>query len=256
MDNLRILDIDLDFFLNNKHIGEVTNINRLENEYFKPWTDEKVVSFLEYNCGLSIKNPIQGKTFTHHDEVFYLLRDLQLQNNFKYLFQIDHVDAHADLGTGDASYNYISSDLLHRSMQERCFPDKTNGWEGLSAGNYLAFAIACRWVSSLTYINNPDWIDDLQWFFFKDFEVSSNVIQLKKYSPEQMHHIIYEGDMLELAKATIPIEIEPEVQFQLLDFNNFRSDGKYDKIFLTQSPGFTPLASDKLIPIIEQYIKH
>src|SRR2546421_12770717 len=95
---IRILDIDLDFFLSNRHMGRVTETNRLDSHSYKPWKIEKVEEFLENCCGLSKTNKTPGKLFVHHIEVFYFLRQLQEANNFSYKFKIDHVDAHADLG--------------------------------------------------------------------------------------------------------------------------------------------------------------
>lgn len=254
MQKLKVLDIDLDFFLSEKHTGVVTETKRLEGNYV-PWEIQKVRSFLEQNCGLNLNKKISGKIFKHHDEVFYYMRDLQIENDFKIRFLIDHVDAHADLGTGDASYKYISENILQRPLNERCFPEKINGWEGLSAGNFLAFAIACRWLEKLNYINVADWADDLQWFLFQDFNPQTDNIQLKHFSAEQMEKIIYGNGIHEEAKAATPMMLEPKVPFKVIDFNSFISDGRYDLIFLTQSPGFTPASSDQLIPVISEYIR-
>jgi len=253
---MKILDIDLDFFLNNKHCGTVTSVRRLNSQNYKPWTTSAVEEFLEQNCGLNKTTKLSGKCFVHHVEVFHFLRDLQEKKNFSLTFDIDHLDAHGDLGTGDASYIYIATSILSKPINERAYPDKINGWEGLSSGNFLAFAIACRWIDSLKYINNIEWTDDTQWFNFKEFDTEGNVIQLKLFSESQMDKIINgnNGDMMEMAKSIIPLAYEPEILFSVIDYRTFKNTDKYDLIFLTQSPGFTPKLSDNLIPIIKQYI--
>lgn len=250
---MRILDLDLDFFLNKKHCGVVTNINRLSENDFQPDSNEHFIDFLENRCGLSELRKIRGKVFVHHDEVFYFLRKLQEQRNFELTFEIDHVDAHADIGFGDSSHFYISSEILALPLSQRPYPDKINGWEGLSPGNYLSFAIACRWITSLKYITKPEWANDISWFHFRNFDVTTNIIELKRFNSYQIESI-KSFPIAERVASFQPIEIEPEVPFSIEDSNNFESDGNYDYIFLTQSPGFTPLTSDRLIPIFNRYI--
>ena len=253
---MKILDIDLDFFLNDKHRGSITNVKRLPDKYFKPWKVNEVENFLENNCGLNKEKKTHGKYFIHHHEVFLYLRKLQEQNNHLLKFCIDHLDAHADLGTGDLSYQYIATTILNKPVIERAYPDKLNGWEGLSSGNFLAFAIACRWVERLNYINNIEWVDDTQWFHFKDFNIKSNIIQFKQFSNSQMDKIINCAiGMKQMTKSITPLSYEPEVPFSVTDFNKFVNKEEYDLIFLTQSPGFTPKKSDELIPVIKQYMK-
>jgi hypothetical protein len=253
---MKILDIDLDFFLNNKHCGTVTSVRRLSSKNFKPWTEQEVQEFLESNCGLKKMEKVSGKFFKHHDELFYFLRKLQEQADFSLTFSIDHIDAHGDLGTGDASYRYIATEILSRPLKGRAYPDKINGLSGLGAGNFLAFAIACRWIDSLKYINNIEWTDDTQWFNFKNFDTESNIIQLKQFSEKQMDKMLFGNmsDMRETARSILPLAYEPEVPFEVIDYKKYKNIDKYDFVFLTHSPGFTPKGSDNLIPIIKQYI--
>lgn len=253
---IRILDIDLDFFLNRKANNVTTSTTRLDEQNYQPWEQDKVIEFLEGSCGLKIDQPIPGRIFTHHDEVFYFLRDLQSKNDNSLKFVIDHVDAHADLGQGDASFRYISTEVLFKPVSDRQNIGKFNGYEGLSPGNYLVFAIACRWVVSLNYINRKEWSDDLFKFHFRDCNPSSGLIELKKYTEEILKDMMGRGPIHEVAHRFPPIELEPSVPFRTIDISDFTSDGNYDYIFLTQSPGFTPLSSDSLIPLIAQYIEH
>ena len=252
---IRLLDIDLDFFLNRKAHSVTTSTARLDEQYYQPWEESKVLEFMEQRCGLTTDQPIPGRIFTHHDEVFYFLRDLQSKNDNLLEFAIDHIDAHADLGQGDASFKYISTDVLFKPASERQNIDKFNGYEGLSAGNYLAFAIACRWIASLNYINRKDWSDDVFKFHFRDCNPSSGLIELKKYTDEVMKDMMGRGPVHEVAHRFPPLELEPPVPFRAIDISDFQSDGNYDYILLTQSPGFTPLASDSLIPLISQYME-
>lgn len=253
---MRVLDIDLDFFLHRKatHIS-ITNTKRLGKKEYRCWTKKDTVRFLEERCGLSSTNKIPGKVFTHHDEVFYFLKGLQQKNNSELQFSIDHVDAHADLGMGDTSYRFIASDILHRTVSDRSDIQVFNGYEGLSAGNYLAFAIACRWISGLNYINKTEWQNDLPIFLFRNLNPATNVIELKKFHGYQIDQMISSGDFYKKALEIQPLELEPAVPFKKIDYNSFLSDGKYDYIFLTQSPAYTPASADQLIPLIKNYIE-
>lgn len=254
---LNILDIDLDFFLNNKYLGSVTSEKRLDPKEYIPWQEYEVIEFLEKNCGLRKETPVRGAYFRHHVDVFYFLRKLQEQNDFALTFNIDHVDAHGDLGTGDTSYIYISSILLAKPVKERAYPDVTGNWNDLSSGNYLAFAAACRWLARLRYINNIDWADDTQWFNLKDFKFGGDTIQLKQFSIKEMTALSqgYLGPMDVAARKLSPISVEPEIPLEVIDFPSFTSSGDYDYVLLTQSPGFTPRTSDRLISVIESYMR-
>ena len=250
---IKILDIDLDFFLNNRATSiSNTSEKRLSSNFYIPWKADDVIAFLEVNCG--IKNKIYGKLFKHHVEVFDFLRSLQEDNNYSVKFNIDHVDAHADLGYGDLSYKYISEEVIAKPIKERADALQKNGWYGISSGNYLAFAVACRWINKLRYINHSKWLDDLPWFNFKNFDVSEN-LQLKQYSLPQMKKILNNSiGMIEMAKRIKPMSLEPCISFECIDRTKFKSNGKFDYLLLTQSPGYTPKKSDALIPIIQSYI--
>lgn len=249
---IKILDIDLDFFLNQRHTGVTTSLKRL-GTYYKRWKKSDVKRFIENNCGLNKINKVKGRYFIHHDEVFYFLRELQEQNDFRLRFSIDHVDAHADLGLGDASYKYIFTDILSRPIKDRCYNLKTNGWEGLSAGNFLAFGIAARWISSINYISNPDWREDIQWLLFREYNPATNIIELKHYTAEQIEALILKMSF-DPSKFPAPMALEPPVHFNVIDYSMFTNNEPYDYVFLTQSPGFTPRKSDELIPVILDYI--
>lgn len=250
-----ILDIDLDFFLNRKHHGSTTSEKRLDSKFYKPWTELQVRNFLEENCGLAHNETISGAYFKHHVEAYYFLRDLQEANGYSLKFNVDHVDAHGDFGMGDSSYLYISSELLHLPPNKRAYPDKIGRSNGLGSGNFLTFAIACQWISRLRYVTNIEWSDDRLWFHHKNYDENCGAIQLKKFSIEQMNNILNRPtDMKTTALSQTPLGLEPEVPFEKVDHNLFRSGYVYDFILLTQSPGFTPKASDRLIPIIQEYM--
>jgi hypothetical protein len=252
----KILDIDLDFFLSRKKTEKpMSDLSRLEDDFYLPWDEETTREFLEKQCGLSQKNRVKGAFFVQHDEVFYFLRTLQERNEQALIFEIDHLDAHADLGMGDDSYRYLSELVLWKTLNERPYSNVDGSRQRVTAANYLAFCIACRWVKSVNYVNRSEWSNDLPSFLFKHFDVTGNLM-LKKFEKHQMEKIIEfnGGDFWETAKKELPVAVEPEVSFKVIDWVHFQAKETYDFILLTQSPGYTPQTSDKLIPVITSYI--
>lgn len=57
---MKILDIDMDFFLDNIAHWE-NGLDRLNDAEYKPWLEEEFREFLEKRCLLSRKNPIKGR---------------------------------------------------------------------------------------------------------------------------------------------------------------------------------------------------
>jgi len=246
---MNILDIDLDFFLS--VIPTIAAQDRLDSTEYFAWSDEKVRLFLENQCGLSPKKPIQGSVFTHHHEAFIFWRDLIQKNILTTPFEVVHVDAHADLGLSlcDGSWKYISGELLSLPLEQR-ITSCEGGKNGLSANNYLYFALACHWIKKLTYVHHPKMNNDLPPLIFKDFNTESGLIQLKKYDKKVLENERFFDSLQEY-----PIlETEDEIPFALIKCNNYKANSVFDFVFLTQSPSYTPIASDKLIPIIKDYI--
>ncbi|MFX1325502.1 MAG: hypothetical protein ACFE8N_11125, partial [Promethearchaeota archaeon] len=91
----RILDIDLDFFLNK--IAEAREDGkRLKKKHYYPWNKIALASFLENKCLLSKKNRIPGKIVTNHQKAFFFWRELFLNQKIKIPFELVHIDAHSD----------------------------------------------------------------------------------------------------------------------------------------------------------------
>ena len=71
---MRILDIDLDFFLNTIHYWG-NGDERLSEGGFVPWSEQKVIHFLEVHCGIAGKK-IRGRIVTKHNEALYFWEEL------------------------------------------------------------------------------------------------------------------------------------------------------------------------------------
>lgn len=243
---MRILDLDLDFFLSSIAHDQSSGGARLSEKDFKPWANDKVREFLESRCGLSTQRRIPGEYVTHHHEAFYWWRALIKDGKLTTPFEVVHVDAHADLGAGTFGYSkvYLGFDLLHQRLEQRESPEE--GGMKMNAGNYLLVAIACRWLSKLVYVMHPEnRLQDCEEWLFSDCGDESWTLALPK---------------LQKPKITVPgvplhvIEREPAVEFVPASETTFRDDGTFDFIVLCQSPGFTPKSSDLLVPLIQEYM--
>jgi hypothetical protein len=54
---LRILDLDLDFFIDGAASWRASDSGRLDAADFPPWSREKALSFLEESCKLTFSPP-------------------------------------------------------------------------------------------------------------------------------------------------------------------------------------------------------
>lgn len=244
---MRIIDIDLDFFLDDIDHGTRYR-KRLSDKEFNPWNENDVVQFLESQCGLKAKK-IPGRYVEEHHEALFFWIELISKEKLITPFEVVHIDAHADLGMGDAAYVYIMNDLLHVAVGERktlLVDEKGEIQENgkkVNEGNYLAFAIALRFVSQLKYVTHEIVLNtpiDIPHHYIKD-----NTIQMKatvNYNPI-------------LLNSPMPIKsYEPEVPLEKISKSEFQDNGNFDFIVLSHSPAYTPKSSDVLIPIIKNYI--
>ncbi len=255
---MQILDIDLDFFQDGRFMDLADDKDkRLSEEQALPWGKEKVITFLEKNCGLSKKQKIKGEIFTHHHEVFFELRELIKLRELEVPFALNHIDAHADLGLGvnDGSSTYIMTEVLHAPLSERAYP-KQGGNDGLGFSNYLSFVIANRWINELNFIINEQWRDDILRSFLVEDDIPDMMpfgrynftIQLKKYTKTQIENLSYRH-------KCEPIGYEPKLPFNIIPYDGFKLDDPCDFLFLSQSPGYTSKETDAFIDIISEYIK-
>lgn len=250
---LKILDIDLDFFLNEIYYGgDAYGNRRINGEKYKPWSKDRVISFLENNCGLSTQRKIRGAFFIEHYKLFHWLTRIRKINGHEDLcFSIDHVDGHADLEVGDGTIEYIAAELLSFPFEQRDYLQRFGMQQDLDSGNFLLYAIACRLVKELNFIIPSGKVKDVFTFLYKDYDKNSHALQLKKFTRNQMYELF---ENLEHLERFIPECVEPEVPFHIIPYQEFRSKGDYDLIFFAKSPTFTPKESDELIPVIMEYI--
>lgn len=239
----RVLDLDLDAFVYGSEDGRTRDDPRLDAEVHPPWDLPKVLSFLRCNCRLS--GPLPGFAVEHHGDLFFRWRDAIEEGLLDPGFHVTHVDAHADLGTGDFGFDYLLTELLRERPQNRHSP-KT-GDDGLGDGNYLAFTIANRWINDLTYViggRYEDFMDypwqpgDLLPHVFENFDLETRTIRLPTLEPRNLRENLGSTDRLR------PLALEPPVPFDWLLWHEYQATEPFDLICLSRSPSFTPAAAD------------
>ncbi len=244
----RILDLDLDFFLDGAATWRGREHDRLEAADYPPWPLAQVFSFLRERCGLDRRLP--GFVVEHHGELFPLWRDAIDARRLTPPFHVTHVDAHADLGLGDSGYSYLMTSLLFEEPEHRRFPKEGEG--GLEDGNYLSFAIACRWLSELVYVHNgSSGGDDVLPYYREGFDLGAENLQLVGIrSQTELRENLLTPKNLQIAHR------EPTVPFRAVIWDQFQVDQPFDFICLARSPPFTPPESDPIFDAIrEQFIE-
>jgi len=244
---MRFLDIDLDAFLSSvafyRNGGE-----RLDPEAYQPWTEARLRDFLERQCGLSRDHPIPGWFVEDHDGAFDVMR--ALVGDACRPLEVIHVDAHADLGMGDASW----VDLIEHvglPLAERREPKR--GDHLLSLGSWLAYALAADFISALTYVHPARRGKDLTAIHFRNGDVESGSIEMKAYTRPDLPADGASPDYWRLVKLAPDLALAP-VPFATATLDDFAATAPFDVGLLCHSPSYTPATADALIPIVGEYI--
>lgn len=232
-----VLDLDLDFFLTDvcplSEEGE-----RPEASCAAPWAEEEVRSFLEKTLKLSKTRPIPGRVFETHDRALDFWEMLLKDGVIEAPFHVTHVDAHTDLGIAERGYPFVRHTVLAKPVPMRAQIGAYREMHKLTEANYLSFALAFRWVSSLTNVRIPP---------------SKPDFPAEMLSPE--------GDGIRLFTAFPALFEAKNGQEPLIAYTEarypeaFGVPDRFSAMSLAVSPRYTPSAADKLIPIISEYMR-
>jgi UPF0489 domain len=258
----RVLDIDLDFFVFGTAYPPAKSRCRLSSDEYEVWPIDSALEFLASHCGLT--GPLPGCAVERHDAVFFKWRGAIDAGVLAPQFHVTHVDAHADLGAGDNGYDYLLTELLHRPVEHRHHPRLADedGWGGMGEGNYLAFAIACRWLSDLNYViggrhqvnievgaplkGRPT---DLMRLLMEDFDLDAGALRFPVLDPKDL--AVNRTDSARLR----PLAWEPRVPFAYMYGQDFQASQPFDFIYLARSPRYTPGTADDIYDAIyERFI--
>jgi hypothetical protein len=244
----RVLDLDLDFFLDVRFLPRRSRTDRLPISEGRPWENQRVREFLEGQWLLATGSPIPGKLVTDHHEAYWYLRDLVRSQRLRPPFEIHHVDSHADLGIagiGNDVFEFLLTEHLAKRVEER--EDPPLGRHGMNEANYLLFLIACRWVSSITYVHNPATLgDDVPYTVYRNRDTTRPIELQQCTKSAYRDHIM--GSPLRVEAY------EPAVPLVVVSGEVYQSDKPFDCMVLAHSPPYTPAEADALLPVIRQYM--
>lgn len=235
---MRVLDIDLDFFLADccplAELGERPPLKGCE-----PWSAEAVTAFLETNCGLSKQTPVLGRVFETHDQALLFWEEQLAAGQLTAPFEVTHVDAHSDLGIGYPGPGFVLYNVLVMPPEKRLDTAGFYAQRKLDEANYLLFALAMRRVSALDNVRNPR---------------SRRDIPPELLAPGTTDRIRLTSLTAKLfEKQNGP---EPEIPFRVYDDHTaFRAEAPYDFVTLAMSPRYAPREADVLAEVIRQYIR-
>jgi hypothetical protein len=240
----RVLDLDLDFFVHGVEHWREREHGRLDADEYPAWSLDEALDFLRTRCGLTSRLP--GFVVEHHGALFAHWRDAIGAGVLRAPFHVTHVDAHADLGLGDAGYVHLMSELLFRKAEDRGDPG-----EDLADGNYLLFAIGCRWLSGLDYVYNRDALPgegpgDLMPYAMEGRRADAEHIQLPAFTRRQIDDLLFGGHPQ-------PVRLEPRVPFRALPCQQYRASAPFDLVCLARSPEYTPVTCDPLFDAIREH---
>jgi hypothetical protein len=232
---MRVLDIDLDFFLNDccplAEKGQRPPLLGCE-----PWDKAVVRSFLEHQCGLSVDHPIPGRIFETHDQALVFWAEMIAAKRLQAPFHVTHVDAHSDLGIGYPGPNYVLFNVLSMPVEQRRKLPVFYEQHKLDEANYLLFALATRWVVSLDNVRNP--------------RSRADIPQVLLDADGNIRLCSVASRLFESKNGT-----EPVIPFSNYpDYQAFSSPEPYDFVTLAMSPRYAPEEADCLRDIIGAYI--
>lgn len=235
---MRVLDLDLDFFLADCcPLAPVGARPALAGH--EPWPAEAAADFLERQCGLSAETPLPGAVFETHDGALRFWQSRMQAGVLTPPFHVTHVDAHSDLGIGRPGPGYVLSGVLPQRVEARADPARYTALHQLDEANYLLFALAFRWIGSLDNVRNPKSRPDIPPAVLAPGR--TDAIRLTSFAARVMEGV--NGP-------------EPLIPFRVYDdYRTFHSDAPYDFVTLAISPRYAPAAADALVPLIRRYIR-
>lgn len=264
----KILDLDMDYFMKSVavYVNESEQERLSEEDYGSSvWSEGEVRGFLENNLGLSKCNKVRGRIVAGHNESLFYWREQIEKDRLVPPFDVIHVDSHADLGLGYSSWKYILEELLKYPVEERYKHSNHLDLQGHicmeGIGDYLLFAVAYRWISSITYCGNPNGeCNDYLVGTLKDFNEEpiwkqpvQNTIQLL-YNPD-MPFPDYDDSEHVKHQFIRGSRKEPEVPFLIIpSIEDVHFNGDFDFAVLAQSPNYTPASADFIMDIFREYI--
>ena len=259
-----VLHIDIDFFVDPVVYYRTDTGPRPNGHVHRAEASTSVTRFAESQCLLSAKAPIPGSAVVHNDEVFEALERHRAAGLLTMPFEMVHVDAHADLGVGEHDYSFerITTDVLHRPVEERARNLRT-GRGALGFGNWLAFCLACRWIDKLTIVRHHGAMDDLHQAYFSEYLIPRSQprperrelnIRMQPLTFDEFITRAWQRTGAWGGKLSMPIEL-PLIPTTIVERAAFQLERPPDLLLLCLSPGYSPPSADRILKLLKRYLK-
>ncbi len=253
---MRVLDIDLDYFLDCPVSGdEISKGTRVtSSECVKSvWDKIRVRNFFEKQLGLSKDRKIKGRVFVNHHEALYFWEELIGAEMLTFPFSVVHIDSHPDLGFGELAKCVVLEDVIFRPMEYRkpryCDDCEVDGYYcNIGIGNYLLYGIGFRWFSEIDFCANPNCDYGA---IPSDIFIGEIPEKLLKPTTFPMCLTAKKSDCL--LRGIVPKE--PYVPLRIIPtFDEVKYCGDFDFVSIAQSPEYTPENADFILDIFREYI--
>lgn len=241
-----VLSLDVDYFVSPKVTWHEEG-TRPDDADHEVRTLHEVERFLRDRCLLSTERPVIGVAATDHDAAYRTIQAWLVGGILQAPFRLLHVDAHADLGLGDAGYVEILEDVIRRPLQQRAA-----GHCKLDLGNWLAYAIANRWIGEVIFLREPDPGRDpeiLACYFCNSPDWS--VLQMRPLTRGELQNL---NHTTRHQYAIIPTT-EPEVKWTQLGEASFVLDRPPELVFTCLSPEYSPPRADLIFELVKRFIR-
>ena len=239
---MRVLDIDLDFFLADTcPLAEKGSRPALTEH--EPWPAADVRAFLTERCGLSPARPVPGRVFETHDGALFLWQELLAAGRLAAPFDVTHIDAHSDLGIGRPGPGIVLNGALCQRPETRCDGHAYAARGQLDEANYLLYALAFRWVRRLENVRNPKSKKDMpaEIVSVRDAAGVPTALRLAPPLPELFEKM--NGREPEIAYREYPSGAD------------FCAETPYDFASLAISPRYAPAEADALVAVFREFIR-
>lgn len=235
--NMKILDIDMDYFQSEIHYNAHDNMRHLINPNIVAWEKDRFFKFLVDRCALSKDCKVYGRIINYHKDAYGFFEELIKYRNLEIPCDITHVDAHSDMGYAldPEYYNFITSincvDNEFLDKEKLFSPSKNHKY--INSGNYINALVLNKWVRNVEYVYHERMGRELdviqEWF---------SVI-----APTKLFQFKFNCDPGYFKSYLIP-----------LTASKFVSDTPFDYIIVAKSPSYTVKGTDELVNIIKEFI--
>lgn len=244
---MRVLNLSLDLFVDPVAVWSGLPPNRLPDDRFRAWSPDVLRRFLEERCGLRRDAPVPGRVVESHEGALAVWREWVGVGELETPFDLVHLDAHANLGSGDEGWFYVLTRLLALPLERRLGQAELTH---VTPENYILFATAFGWVRTMTFVAHHTWRPEVLDILYEEREANgSGTLRLGRYDRLLL------GPALEMGTPPPPpLALDPSVPFRVLGPGDYREGEPFDRIVVSRSPSYTPPAADALVDVVAGYL--